>query len=174
MDDIIIRRARPDDAGALLDHIRRLLREPGVPVPLQPDEFHLTVEEERAILSASLDSSNSVFLLAESAGRVVGELSCKGGTRRAFRHAATLGMSVSPEWRGRGIGSRLMSAAVEWARSAAEIARLELFVFAGNAPAIALYQKFGFVEEGRRRSAILHEGRFVDDLMMARMVSRDE
>ena len=63
---------------------------------------------------------------------------------------AEIGMLVAREWRGRGVGSALMAAAIEWARGRGDIHKLSLGVFAHNAAAIALYEKFGFVEEGRR------------------------
>jgi RimJ/RimL family protein N-acetyltransferase len=60
-----------------------------------------------------------------------------------------IGMAVSREWRGRGAGSALLAAAIEWARGQG-LHKLSLSVFAHNAGAIALYHKVGFVEEGRR------------------------
>jgi ribosomal protein S18 acetylase RimI-like enzyme len=60
-----------------------------------------------------------------------------------------LGMAITREWRGRGVGSALMAAAIEWAREQG-LHKLSLGVWPHNAPAIALYRKFGFVEEGRR------------------------
>lgn len=59
-----------------------------------------------------------------------------------------LGMLVSANWRGRGVGSALMTAAIDWAR-AHDLHKLALTVFPHNEAAIALYRKFGFVEEGR-------------------------
>jgi RimJ/RimL family protein N-acetyltransferase len=60
-----------------------------------------------------------------------------------------LGMAVAREWRGRGVGSALLAAAIEWARERG-LHKLSLDVFPRNTRAIALYRKFGFVEEGRR------------------------
>jgi RimJ/RimL family protein N-acetyltransferase len=60
-----------------------------------------------------------------------------------------LGMAITREWRGRGVGSALMVAAIEWARERG-LHKLSLGVWPHNAAAIALYRKFGFVEEGRR------------------------
>jgi RimJ/RimL family protein N-acetyltransferase len=60
-----------------------------------------------------------------------------------------IGMAVAREWRRRGVGSALLGAAIEWARERG-LHKLSLGVFAHNAAAIALYRKFGFVEEGRR------------------------
>jgi ribosomal protein S18 acetylase RimI-like enzyme len=62
-------------------------------------------------------------------------------------------MAVSREWRGRGVGSALMVAAIEWAREQG-LHKLSLSVWPHNAAAIALYCKYGFVEEGRRLKQI--------------------
>jgi RimJ/RimL family protein N-acetyltransferase len=60
-----------------------------------------------------------------------------------------IGMTVARDRRGQGVGSALMVAAIDWAREH-DLHKLSLSVFAHNAAAIALYRKFGFVEEGRR------------------------
>ena len=60
-----------------------------------------------------------------------------------------LAMLVDRDWRGRGVGSALVRAAIDWAR-AQGLHKLCLDVFAHNEAAIALYRKSGFVEEGRR------------------------
>jgi RimJ/RimL family protein N-acetyltransferase len=60
-----------------------------------------------------------------------------------------LGMLVARDWRGRGVGSALVEAAIGWARDRG-LHKLSLSVFAHNEAAIALYRKLGFVEEGRR------------------------
>jgi ribosomal protein S18 acetylase RimI-like enzyme len=67
-----------------------------------------------------------------------------------------LGMAVAREWRGRGLGSALMVAAIEWARQSG-LHKLSLSVWPHNAAAIALYRKCGFVEEGRRVKQIRRE-----------------
>ncbi|GLW98485.1 N-acetyltransferase [Microtetraspora sp. NBRC 16547] len=54
---------------------------------------------------------------------------------------------VSPEVRGRGVGERLIAAVETWAlQSGATVLRLT--VIPGNEPAIALYQRNGFVASG--------------------------
>ena len=84
-------------------------------------------------------------LVAEAAGTVVGSIHVA-----ASRHGyGEIGMAVAREWRGRGVGSALMVAAVDWARQRG-LHKLSLSVFAHNEPAIALYRTFGFREEGRR------------------------
>jgi RimJ/RimL family protein N-acetyltransferase len=60
-----------------------------------------------------------------------------------------LGMAVAREWRGRGVGSALLEAAVDWSQERG-LHKLSLSVFPHNEAAIALYRTYGFVEEGRR------------------------
>jgi ribosomal protein S18 acetylase RimI-like enzyme len=76
-------------------------------------------------------------------------------TRRlGFRHSgrgAACGRAVAREWRGRGVGSELLAAAIEWARERG-LHKLSLGVFAHNTAAIALYRKFGFLEGAPRQA----------------------
>jgi RimJ/RimL family protein N-acetyltransferase len=64
-----------------------------------------------------------------------------------------IGMMVSADWRGKGVGTALVAAAVDWAR-ARGLHKLTLSVFPQNEAAVALYRKFGFVDEGRRSKHI--------------------
>lgn len=82
---------------------------------------------------------------AVAAAEIVGMLHVE-----ASRHGfGDVGMAVARDWRGLGVGSALMAAAIEWSRERG-LHKLSLGVFAHNAAGIALYKKFGFVEEGRR------------------------
>lgn len=164
---MIIREARPDDAGQLIAYIQRLIAESGINIPLTPTEFTLSVEEEREFLAKSATAPNSIFLLAEVDSEIVGELNCRGGTRQATRHAVTLGISVRQEWRRQGVGAALLAEAIAWAKQTGIVTRIELQVYARNEPAIRLYQKFGFEVEGRRQRVIFQDGEYLDDLVMA-------
>jgi RimJ/RimL family protein N-acetyltransferase len=64
-----------------------------------------------------------------------------------------IGMMVAADWRGKGVGTALVAAAVDWAR-ARGLHKLTLSVFPQNEAAVALYRKFGFVDEGRRSKHI--------------------
>ncbi|MCK2185352.1 ribosomal protein S18-alanine N-acetyltransferase [Halomonas getboli] len=57
---------------------------------------------------------------------------------------------IAPARRGEGLAGRLLAAVIERAREGSA-ERLLLEVRAGNAPAIALYRRAGFAEDGRRR-----------------------
>ncbi len=62
-------------------------------------------------------------------------------------------MLVAREWRGKGIGSALLAASIDWA-SAHGLHKLTLSVFPHNAAAISIYRNHGFEEEGLRRKQL--------------------
>src|SRR5207237_735207 len=155
------------DAEALLAHAERIAGEPGVAVTLGPGELNLTVEQERQFVANTNASDNSVFLVAEAEGQIIGILTCVGGKHGALRHVTTLGVSVRREWRGRGVGAALMRAAIDWAKGTGVVTRIELHAFARNDGAIRLYERLGFATEGRRRRAVFRDGEYQDDVIMA-------
>ena len=166
---IQIRQAQPEDAEQLVAYVQQLTEEPDLDIVLEAGEFQVTVEEEAAFVRQKAAQENSIFLVAEAEGEIVGILICNGGHRRAIRHLTHMSMSVAAGWRNQGIGSRLMKAMIDWADNSGVVSRIELFVFARNAPAIHLYEKYGFEIEGRRRRVIYRDGRYFDNLMMARL-----
>lgn len=84
-------------------------------------------------------------LVAVAGGEVIGSVHVET-SRFGF---GELGMAIARDGRGRGVGSALLEAAIEWARDQG-LHKLSLGVFPHNSAAIALYRKYGFVEEGRR------------------------
>lgn len=62
-----------------------------------------------------------------------------------------------------------MTRLVCWAGGAG-LHRLELTVMAHNCRARRLYQRAGFVEEGRRAQCLLVDGALVDEIFMARLL----
>jgi RimJ/RimL family protein N-acetyltransferase len=99
------------------------------------------VGERTARFAATIASS----IVAAAGDQVVGMIHTEV-SRHGF---GELGMLVDREWRGRGVGSALLQATIDWARHQ-RLHKLSLEVFAYNTAAIALYRKCGFVEEGHR------------------------
>jgi RimJ/RimL family protein N-acetyltransferase len=99
------------------------------------------VDVERRAANWHLDGT----LVALGAGEIVGFVRVEE-TPFGF---GEIGMMVASGWRGRGVGTALVAASIEWAR-ARGLHKLALSVFPHNEAAIALYRKFGFLEEGRR------------------------
>jgi putative acetyltransferase len=129
-----------------------------------------SVERWRKRLDPQADDDDSLHLLAVADGGVIASAGIQklGWTPRR-RHAGWLGMTVSADWQGRGIGSLLMKALLDWADSWAGLLRIELTVYTDNTRAIALYERFGFVHEGTHRAYALRAGCYVDAHAMARL-----
>jgi RimJ/RimL family protein N-acetyltransferase len=132
-----VRRARPEDVRGLVELFAAVAEErdgiatePPVDVDARTEQF-----------AGSIDGT----IVAVAAGDLVGSLHVDA-TRFGV---GELGMAVARPWRGHGVGSALLTAAIEKARGEG-LHKLSLEVFPRNEAAIALYRKFGFLEEGRR------------------------
>lgn len=100
-----------------------------------------------AIFRAALDDPATAVLLAENEdGAVLGY----AVLYTVLDEGNLDNIAVAPEYRRQGIGEALLSAVVGFSRE--HLARLMLEVRASNAPALALYRKFGFAEVGRRKN----------------------
>ena len=86
-----------------------------------------------------------------------------------FQHSGQLGMGVHPEYRRLGIGRQLVVQTIQKAK-AKGLERIELEVFASNALAIGLYEKLGFLIEGRKKRARKLDGNYDDIIEMALFV----
>jgi len=165
--NITVREAKPSDAAQIIVYVNRLIEEPDSNLEMSPGEFTHTIEDEATILADFAAANTSVYFVAEAEEKIIGILICQGSNRQAIRHAVTLSMSVNQDWRGQGVGSLLMEHAIEWAKSTGIVKRIELSAFARNTVAIHLYEKFGFVLEGRRRKAGFRDGAYHDGVIMA-------
>jgi RimJ/RimL family protein N-acetyltransferase len=114
------------------------------------------IDVEKRAASWDLDRT----LVALAAGEVVGLLFV---LESGFGFGE-IGMMVAEGWRGRGVGTALVAAAIDWAR-ARGLHKLTLSVFPHNDAGIALYRKFGFVEEGRLAKHIRRDSGELWDLV---------
>ena len=167
---VIIRSAQPDDAARLLAYVRSVAAETPFFI-MEADEFNFTDQQERQWIQDHLDGPGKLALVAEASAAVVGVLSFENGPHRRIAHRGTFGFSVAQQWRGKGIGTALLETLIAWAEANPLVEKIALAVFANNEPAIRLYRKLGFVEEGRRpREMKLGPGQYEDDIMMYRFV----
>lgn len=127
---------------------------------LQAFPLETTAEFVRSCIRAK-----SPHFVALVEGRVVGWCDIQPMQRETQAHGGVLGMGIVDGHRSGGIGTALMRATLEAARKAG-LQRVELTVREDNARAKALYEKVGFVTEGVKRKAALHDGRYYDLILM--------
>jgi putative acetyltransferase len=155
---VLVRPARRSEARRLAEILAEIAEERESIASEPPVDL---AERARAF-AASIDGT----IVAVADDDIVGSLHIEP-SRFGF---GELGMGVPRPWRGRGVGSLLMTAAIEKAR-ADGLHKLSLEVFPSNTTAIALYRKFGFVEEGRRLKQYRRaNGELWDALVMGRVL----
>ena len=125
------------------------------------------IEQVRAFVARNVERGYPQ-IVAVLDGAVVGWCNVPPASRAVSAHVGDLFMGLLPEFRSRGFGERLLRQAVQ-ASDAFGLRRIELGVFATNTAAAGLYRKVGFVEEGTRRMAILIDGIYHDEIIMARL-----
>jgi putative acetyltransferase len=165
---LTIRATTPADAPAILAvHLAAAANGGGL--AREPDEMDLGGIES----SLARPFQNGVALIAWIDGRPAGEIHASRYAPRQFAHNLTdLTVAVHPDFQGRGVGAALFEALfVEARRMSPPIERIELLCREGNGGAVRLYQRLGFVIEGRfHRRVRLKDGTVEDDLAMGKVL----
>ncbi|WP_111642692.1 GNAT family N-acetyltransferase/peptidase C39 family protein [Marinimicrobium alkaliphilum] len=133
-DDIALRSAQAQDLDALLALEKRCF---------ESDRL------SRRSFKRWLDSDQSVFLVAEKAGALVGY--CLVLFHRGTRLARLYSLAVDPQWRGRGLAARLIAAGEQGASASGRL-EMRLEVSSLNTGAIRLYETLGY-----RRFGLYHD-----------------
>lgn len=152
---MLVRRLAPADAPAY----RALMLEG---YACDPDAFTATVAERAGLPLAFWEARLAAGELASEVvfgalldGRLAGAVGIGFEQRPKLRHKAGLfGMFVAHDARRRGLGRRLVEAALDEARRRAGIAQLHLTVTEGNPAAETLYAQCGFVPFGIEPMAV--------------------
>lgn len=158
-----VRPARRDDADAICAIYNEGI-EDGATLETQPR----TSEERRGWL-ADRDARHSVVVV-ESDGVVIGWASLNVfNARDAYRHVADISVYVARAARGKGAGTVLLERLVELGRDG-HFHKLVLAGFPTNAASVALYRRLGFREVGIYKEQGQLDGRWVDVLLMERLL----
>ncbi len=165
--EITIRTAMAEDAQALLA-LKLDYLENTKTIPLYQNEYPNEVELESQLIKRLEAEKNSVLLLAEVDNKLIGNIDLNGNQRIKLFHTGVVGMGISEEWRGDGVGSALLDAVIKWSEVNPFISLLWLEVYDSNEAGKALYAKMGFKECGRIQNFFCEDDKFIDKIMMMR------
>ena len=165
---ITIRQMTPDDA-AMMYRYRR------VALATSPEAFGSTVAEHdkqdvsltRSRLESSKPGAENIAFMAFEGETPAGMLGIVREARDKMNHIAFIwGMFVSPEFRGQGVGRKLMTAAIDAGKAMGGVRQIKLTVISDNPAARHLYGSLGFEEFGVEPCALIHEERCYDEVYM--------
>lgn len=167
---LTLRSAGPEDAEALLACLQDttvetpyLLREPG--------ESSFTPGQERQFLQGMADSPRGLMLLGFCDGQLAGSCSLSAvGPYQRVAHRCEVAIALYRKFCGKGMGTAMMTALLDQAK-AAGYEQAELTVVAANAPAVALYERLGFVRCGTLPHNMKYaDGRYADAYWMQKFL----
>ena len=165
---VVLRTPSWNDLDDLLELINSLVEERADIIVDQK----LTREEETDWLSerlARLEKDEDLYLVAEVNGRVIGSSELAGKTSGHDRHLGRIGIILKEGFRDLGIGTEMMKTLVEQAR-ARGLKIVTLGAYATNERAHHVYRKIGFKEVGRIPMKFFREGRYIDEIVMAKVL----
>lgn len=163
---LLLHSLRTEDAQQALDVCKRTAAET-LNLMRYPDEWRLTLEQEREYIRNMENGSQSLMLGALIRGRLVGigSIAPPSAVDRV-RHRASLGIAIVKSCWGMGIGTAMMRTLIAQAKSTA-LEQLELEVVSSNETAIRLYERHGFETFARHpRKLKYRDGRYADMLLM--------
>ena len=161
--DSVVRKIEIDDARGFWSALSSVALERKYILTIEPPPF----ERAEAFVRENIEKGHAQYVALHDE-KVIGWADIIPLKHPKMTHVGALGMGVLAAYRGRGIGSQLLEKTVEHAW-ASGLKRLELEVFADNEPAIRLYKKHGYVQEGLKRYARFIDGQYQDIVVMAQV-----
>lgn len=162
-----IRLAVKEDAASLLETMQSA--ESSNFMLFGPGERNLSIEGAEKLIHVLNSSEESAIAVALLHGEVVGYIILRGEKISRLKHRASIVIGVHEAARGKGVGRALFEFIHQLAKEKG-LKRLELTVMAHNEGARHLYEKMGYVLEGKRKYSLLVDGRFVDEYALAKIL----
>lgn len=167
---MLVRSVKTEDAESFF-HMMCMLDNETPFMMYEPDERESKTPDISGLKGRIDDavSGGDLLLVAVEEEEIVGYIWAERGKLNRILHTAYIVVGIREAYRHQGIGTEFFKKLDEWAREN-NIVRLELTVECANTAAIHLYEKNGFVVEGRRMKSMKLDGEFVDEFYMAKLI----
>ena len=160
MSQVIIRQIEESDVEDFIA-IRRQALEADPFAFLASPESDVGLDSEFLKNAIRGRSTQAVLGAWADTGDLVGIVGIYRYSKEKEAHKAGIwGMYVDRSYRRQGVGSSLLSAAIEFASSMNGVIQINLSVSGTSKAAVALYERKGFVAWGTEQNAILIDGRY--------------
>lgn len=116
-----------------------------------------------------LNRKRTHTFIAWDGDKAIGYLSLVFAKFKKYKRNSYLVIALRAEYRGRGIGSKLMEEAENFAKRHGKY-RVELEVFAKNTNAVRLYEQRGYIVEGVKKNAVEDAEGFDDVIIMTKSI----
>jgi RimJ/RimL family protein N-acetyltransferase len=130
----------------------------------------VTREEEAEWLARTLveiEGEEVINTIAEIGGKIIANGEVTRGKYKDTRHHGQVGLTMISEYRGQGIGRRIIGTLVQESRKAG-LRTLAVEFLAQNETARRAYEKAGFKQAGIIPRKVFRDGKYFDGLIMAR------
>lgn len=148
-----VRQPNETEARNIIDYAKILFASTDQ-VLTTPEEYKITLEDQKVWINNSLQNPDSIILVAELNNEIVGLLDFAAKPKKKQNHTGEFGVSVHPHFQGQNIGRQLINTLLNWAKENKQIEKVFLNVLDTNKNALKLYKELGFIEEGRQIKAI--------------------
>jgi hypothetical protein len=165
-----IREMRVSDAKSIIEHKQIVTDENPDTLATAIENRPITISEEEETIK-SLDE-NDFGIVALDGDRVIGMLNMRQDKRKKMEHIAQFGISLQKDFTGAGTGTKMIEAALDFAKKNDIIEKVILTVFSNNPAAIKLYKKLGFVEEGTLKNQVKLKEGYTDLVYMANFLEK--
>jgi L-amino acid N-acyltransferase YncA len=164
--EITLRPAGPGDSEGIIKALKSFAPERSY---VLMEQYGKGIESEKEYISAMDMGSNLllVALLEESVIGILEALQSEGGYRPETSHVLDIGLHIKEEFRGLGIGLRMLEYTDDWAREHG-FKKLEASVFTTNKRSLNLFRKSGFSQECTKVKRIRVGNDFIDEVCIGK------
>lgn len=163
--EAVLREAIPADAQSIIDFYNIVGGESDF-LSFGKNEFIRSPDEYANYIETVAAEDNSIMLLAVINGAIASIATINSSQRARSLHNGTLGIVISEQYTGYGLGKKMMMELIQWAKQNSITKKISLVTREDNLRAIDLYEKLGFEEEGRLKNDTYMNGRYYSAVLM--------
>ena len=175
MSDVLIKSLSENTLTSYIDYLHEHMSESGLNGNLVYTPFPLNFEHPKELMLKNIgdnikkrlnESRWERVFLAFKDEKIIAHAAIKGHYLEAALHRCELGLGMLPEARSKGLGLKMMQIVIQWLKNDTELIWLDLSCFSHNTPALKLYTKLGFVNNGTMKDMFRVDGQSIDDHKM--------